>query len=217
MKPRQDYVYAQACGFIAAQGICNLPVNPFEIIQRNRWGIATYQRLGVLTNAAGNFEPLLGRSRDGFTIYNGRNYCIAYNDAVGSFCRIVFTLMHEIGHIWLRHFIDFTEEELSALGRELEEEASPFASYALAPSVVIRRCGLRSPALLQSACGMSAQAASRRLAQFRTWHETQEDKPVEKLFDAYCKVNIARRARLDAADIRYDDDAQASRLKQLPG
>jgi hypothetical protein len=217
MKPRQDYVYAQACGFIAAQGLCNLPVNPFDIIKRNRWGLATYQRLGVLTDEAGNFEPLLGRSRDGFTIYNGRNYCIAYNDAVDSFCRILFTLMHEIGHIWLRHFVDFTDEELTAFNRELEEEASLFAAYVLAPSVVIKRCGLSTPELLQSACGLSAQAASRRLTQFRTWHEMQDDKPVERLFDAYCKVNIARRACMTAVDIRYDDDIQTSKLKQLPG
>ena len=59
MKPRQDYVYAQACGFIAVQGLCNLPINPFELIKRNGWGLVTYRCLGLLTDAEGYAPPAL--------------------------------------------------------------------------------------------------------------------------------------------------------------
>ena len=206
MIPRHDFAYDKACEFIVAEQIANLPVNPFEIIKRNRWGFATYKRLGVLACAAGDFTPLLGKSRDGFTIYNSRNYCIVYNDAIGCFSRIVFTLMHEIAHIWLEHLKQFSEEELILYRRELDEEASLFASFVLAPSVVIKRCGLDSIANLRSACGLSHEAAARRLIQFRSWQPRDADKPVERLLDAYIKVSIARRTFSPAVEILFEEE-----------
>jgi hypothetical protein len=192
MTSRQDNVAARACEFILAQGICSLPVSPEEIIRRNRWGLATYRRLGVLSDVMGSVEPLVGRSRDGFTIYNGRNFCIAYNSDIKTLSRIYFTLMHEIGHIALGHFDLPGASNIISCDPVLEEDASLFASLILAPSVVVTRCGYNTPALLSRECMLSSQAAQARLVQLAGWSPSPRDAKVAKNFSEYIKLNTVR-------------------------
>jgi hypothetical protein len=192
LTPRQDFVCRKACSFILSEGIRSLPVDPFAIIRRNRWGLTTYSHLGELTDSAAGIGLMLLGSPDGFTIYNGRNYCIAYNDSSQAYRRIVFTLMHEIGHIVLGHFVFFSEGELISRQRPFESEASLFASHVLAPSAVVMRCGLDTPRLLMSACSLSAPAAERRLRQLRGWKPSDCDREVEKAFCEYIRMNNAR-------------------------
>ena len=192
MTSRQDYVAARACDFILAQGICSLPVDPEALIRKSRWGLVTYRRLGELSDVIGSVEPLLGRSRDGFTIYNGRNYCIAYNSDICSLNRIYFTLMHEIGHIALGHFLRPGAGGLINCDRSLEDEASLFSALVLAPSAVVTRCGFDTPALLGRACMLSAQAAQARLLQLGCWEPSPGDNEVEHRFEAYIRMNAVR-------------------------
>ena len=52
------------------------------------------------------------QSEDGYSIYNGRNYTIAYNNTHIP-KRIYFTKLHEIGHIYLNHLLIFKETILN--------------------------------------------------------------------------------------------------------
>ena len=209
--PRTDWVYGRACGFIVSQRIDRLPVEPTRIIARNGWGLVTYERLAELDGIPPAAVASLCRSGDGFTIFNGRNYCIAYNSTGHTFGRVVFTLMHEIGHITLGHLSRPDSDALSGDGNDtLEREADYFAGCVLAPSVVIERCGLKNPAQLSAACGLSHQAAVRRLEQHRLWRKVPADEPVNRLLDAYIKTNMAVRCNMRAAEI-VRDESGASR------
>lgn len=209
--PRTDWVYGRACGFIVSQRIDRLPVDPLRIIARNGWGLVTYERLAQLDGIDTAAVASLCRSGDGFTIFNGRNYCIAYNGAVRTSGRVVFTLMHEIGHIALGHLARPDSDILAGDGNDaLEREADYFAGCVLAPSVVIERCGLKNPAQLCGACGLSRRAAARRLEQHRLWREGPADEPVRRMLDAYIRTNMAVRCDMSAAEI-ICDESSASR------
>lgn len=124
------------------QNVYSFPINPIELIKSFHWGLITYEDLARKNNC--NIDAIsecLGT--DGYSMYNGRNYTIAYNNAINSKGRINFTLAHEIGHIILNHHKDFevtntlqdnfTKDEYKIL----ENEANCFARNILAPAPLV--------------------------------------------------------------------------------
>lgn len=124
--------------------ITEFPIDLFRLIKKFKWGLLTYEEMAVKNNCTINdICECLGT--DGYSIYNGNNYTIAYNNAIKSHGRINFTLAHEIGHIILNHHKDFevtevikdnfTKEEYKIL----EYEANCFARNMLAPSPLVNQ------------------------------------------------------------------------------
>ena len=135
-------------------------------------------------------------SRDGYTVFNGNNFCIAYNDAVEFRGRIAFTLLHEAGHIVLGHFRSAGSSHLLfADDPALEAEASRFAGDVLAPFAVLDACGYRTEGAVRAACGLTREAALRRLAELRLWQPGPADGEILRAFAEYVRF-VPRAARL---------------------
>lgn len=106
---RYNKVMVHVNNLFIQEDIKTFPIDPFQIIENNKWGLVTYSELawekGVLV------EDIIEafQSEDGYTIYDGTNYTIAYNNTIKNRGRIRFTLMHEIGHIYMNHLVDFEE------------------------------------------------------------------------------------------------------------
>lgn len=120
------------------QNITEYPVNLFEIIKKFKWGLLTYEEMAKKNNCTiEDISECLGL--DGYSIYNGKNYTIVYNNERKSE-RINFTIAHEIGHIILDHHKDFdvTSVLKDNFSKEeykiLENEANCFARNILAPA-----------------------------------------------------------------------------------
>lgn len=141
---RYEFVMIQVNNLFAKEKIHSFPIDPFQIIKNNKWGLMTYSELAQVHGVTVKDIETAFQSEDGYTIYDGVNHTIAYNDTITVPGRIKFTLMHEIGHIYLDHLIDFDETILarSALTESkykvLENEANSFARNALAPVVVVK-------------------------------------------------------------------------------
>ena len=105
-------VYYMAHRFLDEFGIKWLPVNPEDIIdQRPNWRMKYVSQLAYETGQTE--EHILHhvmRSQDGLSMYDVKNdsYCIIINAAdyipEG---RILWTKLHEIGHIYLGHLVKY--------------------------------------------------------------------------------------------------------------
>jgi len=166
---RYDYCVIKAYEFLNEFSIVDYPIDAFKIITKMKWGILKYSELADKFNCSiEDVIKCLG-SEDGFTIYDGYNYTIAYNDLRKPKNRILFTLFHEIGHIYLQHLIDFEATRLyrGALTKDenkvLENESNAFARNVLAPAVIIMYFNDRSAKYLASKFGITKRAAEARL------------------------------------------------------
>lgn len=162
-------VSIQVNKFFLEEKITTFPVDPFQIINSNKWGLITYSELAKEKGVW--IEDIIDafQSEDGYTIYDGSNYTIAYNDTIYSKGRIRFTLMHEIGHIYLKHLLDFEETVLTRSTltenkyKTLENEANSFARNLLAPVMVVKDLDLKTNYDLVDFFGLSQSAAKVRL------------------------------------------------------
>lgn len=209
---KTEKVYCKSCEFLVDSQIESLPVNPFDIIRANRWGLVTYQELADLLGTSQEEIIQASASCDGFTIFNGRNYCIAYNSRVRQYSRIAFTLLHEAAHIVLGHFAECDSFHNNlAFYRQFESEANFFASNVMAPYVVMRECGLLTPQLLHCACGLSHEAAERRLAGYRCWSPRAIDKKVFSNFSAFIRFSRIQNAPRPDIGIIRDETVSAAK------
>lgn len=153
-------------------GLNKLPIEPLSLIKRKGWTLRTYRfyakkhgvRIQDIIESYG--------TEDGFTTYDGL-YSIAYNDLIRSPGRIRFTLMHEIGHIYLKHLEEF-EQTVLARGYNglseweygvLELEAGIFASEVLSPYPILLTLNWCKSGVIRKYCGLSDKASKKRASQ----------------------------------------------------
>ncbi len=171
---RYERAMNQANILLIKEKISEFPIDPFQIIKNNKWGLVTYSELALEQGVL--IEDIIAafQSEDGYTIYDGENYTIAYNDTIQVYGRIRFTLMHEIGHIYLNHLVEFDETILmrstltESKYKVLENEANSFARNVLAPVMVVKDLGINSINDLVSYFEMSQSAAKVRLKALNT-------------------------------------------------
>ena len=166
---RYDYVSKKASEFLTQYEINSFPLNPFAIIAQEHWGLQSYSELMAAFNCDAMQVCKCLRSKDGYTQYDETNYTIAYNDVEKAEGRVRFTLMHEIGHIYLNHLIDFDKARLyrggltKAEDKVLENEANAFARNVLAPAPVVEQLNRQHWRELVLHFGISKDAAIARL------------------------------------------------------
>lgn len=170
---RYDYCAQKACEFLEEYKIKSFPIDPFEIIQTEKYGLMKYSELMEEYNCSLDKVCTCLRSADGKTILENQYYSIAYNDFKSN-TRIRFTLMHELGHIYLNHLIDFEKTEMLRAGKitstlsiqeykVLENEANAFARNVLSPVPMFLTLKDKSINNVSLAFGISPSAAETRI------------------------------------------------------
>lgn len=166
-------VYSKAHQFIYEFGIRWLPVNPEEIIdQRNNWHLKYVNQVADEIGQTVDYVlKHVMRSQDGLSLYdvNNKSYDIIINasDDIPP-GRVLWTKMHEIGHIYLGHLEKYVVTELRRdnLGSELydvlEYEADMFAGEVLASKWLMRQMSIVSEKDIADICGLTDTAALNR-------------------------------------------------------
>ena len=165
---RYNYCCKKAIEFLINENIILFPFDADEIMRKYKWSNLKYSQLALKHNVSINDIIESYDSEDGYTIFNGRNYSITYNDTIATKQRIYFTKLHEIGHIYLGHFKDFSETILSRSNisesqyKILENEANCFARNVLSPIVLVDYLNL-SKSNIVNAFNVTDAAATTRL------------------------------------------------------
>lgn len=174
---RYDYCAKRACEFLEEYNISSYPIDVEKIITDNKWGLTPYSLLMEQFNCDRDTVIRCLRSMDGYTQLDKDNYSIAYNDDPALGDRKRFTLMHEIGHIYLNHLVDF---DITLLYRGtlsqyenkvLENEANAFARNVLAPVSLVQQLADKAPENISAKFGITYHAASTRRDLFRKDYE----------------------------------------------
>ena len=166
----QAFIRDSAWKFLLEQGITGLPVDPFVLARRNNWLVYTYEDFSRLIHKS--VDTLISKyEKDGFSFWSARmqQYIICYNSNLPfSVCR--WTLLHEMGHIYLRHIT-----QASALSRLrnarsvlMEIEAQGFARRILCPSIVLHYCRALEADDIMRLCVVSREAAIYRSEYMKT-------------------------------------------------
>lgn len=170
---RYDYCAQKAYDFLEQYSIKSFPIDPFEIITKENYGLMKYSELMEEFGCSLDKVCTCLRSSDGKTILDDGYYSIAYNDFKSS-TRTRFTLMHEIGHIYLKHLVDFEKTEMLRNGKfitcltkqeykVLENEANAFARNVLSPISMYFTLKDKSIENIAWAFGLSISAAETRV------------------------------------------------------
>ena len=171
---RYDYVLKKSCEFILSENFKIFPINPFNIINKKKWGLITYTELSQINCITTDSVCKAFKTEHSYSIYDGI-YVIAYNNGK-SVGRTLFNLLHEIGHIVLNHFVDFKDTILLDFNevilrnnsltegkyKILENEANCFARNALSPIVLVNYLNL-SESNIVNAFNVTDAAATTRL------------------------------------------------------
>lgn len=169
---RYDYCSQKACEFLEEFNITSFPINVETIILQNGWGLVKYSEIMERFQCSRSKVILCLGSKDGFTTWDNENYTISYNDSSSLGERTRFTLMHEIGHIYLNHLVDFESTQIyrGSLTIEenkvLENEANAFARNVLVPTYMLHRLNNKSISNISYHFGITPTAAQTRLSLF---------------------------------------------------
>ncbi|WP_422122895.1 ImmA/IrrE family metallo-endopeptidase [Planococcus sp. X10-3] len=154
--------------FIKENSINSLPVDPFVLADLMDVSLKTYTEVSIEKNQTLE-ETIKGfGSRDGIAALSDGVPGIFYNDTeIPS--RVRFTIIHELGHIYLGHLDDFEETSFTRknLSNEkyevLERETNCFARNVLAPLPVVDSLEQINPKSLIELFFISSGAAKARL------------------------------------------------------
>lgn len=143
---------------------CNIrsfPIDCFDILEHYGYKAIKYSEL-----SASKRKACLLLSKDACTIED----TIYYEDG-NLEERIRFSIMHELGHILL-----LTDDE---------DTVDTFASYTLAPRIIIHKRGYRTCDTIHDAFGLSYAASNRALLDYYSWYNricstTQRPSPPEQ-------------------------------------
>lgn len=99
----RKYLRSTTSEFILQNNIRYLPVDPFPIAERNHWETLTYSQFSAII---GKSKSYLIKNYDakGFVFFSSKKqtFIICYNSSL-PFNIIRWTIVHEMGHIYLKH------------------------------------------------------------------------------------------------------------------
>lgn len=203
---RTLWVFYMAHRFIYEYGIHWLPVNPEDIIDANpNWQLKYVSQLAYETGQSEQYIlDHVMRSQDGLSIYDVKadRYDIIINAAENiPPGRVLWTKMHEIGHIYLghlkqNHLTEIKKDELPPnVYVQMEFEADMFAGEVLASKWLMRNLEIYDEHDITFICGISDEAARNR---YRKATEDYQFTPANVVFtlhqfDNYLKeITICR-------------------------
>ena len=177
-QPRLKYVAQKAYQLLIDMGFDRFPISPFEIIKQypKRIICLSWSEARTILHSKDPFHlHQLGAEARTIHVRDQDLYMIVYDDVnMTNPDRILWTIMHELGHIVLGHLVDFEATVLSRGGLSrteysvLEIEAHRFAAEVFAPAAFFRHLRYVGSKELRLICGISEEAANKQYNYMQT-------------------------------------------------
>ena len=224
-------VFYAAHKFMYDFGIRWLPVNPIEIIRSQpNWRLKYVHQLAAEIGKSPSYIcDHIMRSKDGLAIYdvaqNQYNIILNAGDEIPQ-TRMLWTAIHEIGHIYLGHLKSTRVKSITSdnldydLYSQLEFEADIFAGEVLASKWIMRHLDIVDERDIALICGISDDAA---LSRYKKATEDYSFEPANAVFTLhnfgeYMKEITVCRDRADFELVKFvsQNPVQAKLSKVLP-
>ena len=160
-------VMARVRRFIKECNLVKFPVNIKELCEMNDIELIKYSSICNTLNITIKEFSRLSSSKDGFTLLIDGVATIFYNDTL-LIERQIFTVLHEIGHIFLGHLFIYNTS-IIINQKSLENEANCFSRNVIAPVTEILKLNIKKD-IEKISCkfSMSKAAAKMRVDFFET-------------------------------------------------
>ena len=165
MVPRRKFSINCAYKFLISNKVVDFPVDVFEIIDNNGWGLMTdIEYMKAKGVDRWEIEEMM-QNGDAMVVLEKGLYTIVYKIRFPK--RVRFSLAHEIGHIVMNHLIEFPIVESVELYDALEKEADVFATRLLSPPVVMWEEGIETLESVISFFNVSKSCAANRIKEHK--------------------------------------------------
>lgn len=185
---QQYFRLSELCmSFLADNNISELPVSLNKIVKNNNWKIIPYSRLRLVNIKS--YQLVMERNL-GFAELRQGHYFIYYDDEKSIEVQR-FTIAHEIGHVVLNHFREFSNCR--------EKEANMFAARLLMPMCVLHECRVNSSEEIAKLCKVSQTAAAFRnerlqmLKNRNKFYKNEKEKLVYKNFKTFIDTTLIKK------------------------
>lgn len=153
----------------------NIDRLPVDIVK-----IASDCRISIIKNKE---LHELRKGEAGISILHGGEWFIIYDDAMNK-GRIMFTIAHELGHIFLGHPLkyDHHARTIDVLKPQVETEADMYAARLLAPACVLWGLGIHNAKEIADICMLSKEASQNRAKRMDELYKRNKflTSPIEK-------------------------------------
>lgn len=194
-QPRYGYAAETAYRLLLDMDFDSFPILPSDIIDRypDRIIVLPWSKARDILESVDPYHlHQLNAEARTMHVRGSHLYTIIYDDVrITNPDRIRWTIMHELGHICLKHLVHFENTGLNRGGltkREygvLEQEAHRFAAEVFMPSAFFR--GMRIDRFaLRLVCGVSQEAADRQYNKLQDMKYYGSGKYDDALYRAFC-------------------------------
>jgi Zn-dependent peptidase ImmA (M78 family) len=167
---RKSYIILSVAKLIKQLNIKELPLKMEPVYTRLNYGLISSNKISQIYNK-NDFLSIKSKKIDAKTIHHKdySDYITIYDENI-RYERRKFTFAHELGHITLNHFIDYTDVlEARSISDELykilENEANFFAAEFLAPLNILKLLNATSREDIINLSSISKKAADMRLGE----------------------------------------------------
>ena len=177
-QPRLKFAAQRAYQLLIDMGFTRFPISPFTIIKSSKQRIIcmSWSEARTILHSEDPFHlHQLGAEARTVRVRDRDLYMIVYDDVnMTNPDRILWTIVHELGHVLLGHLVDFEATALSRGGLSrteysvLEIEAHRFAAEVLAPAAFFRSQPYIGNKELRLICGISEEAANKQYNYLQT-------------------------------------------------
>lgn len=197
LKIRYKYIHKVVNDLYISLGIESYPIDISRVISSlNDIVVIPYSKFMSDFNLTKDQVFSFLSSSDGCCHYkqSSNSYIIYYNDiTINNTKRTYWTIMHELGHIFCRHyllkddsFIGYTDDEIYDFK---EHEANYFSSIFLAHPAVLNELDIHGYYEIEIFCNLSSQAAKYRYNSYKRfityYFFTSSDRYIIRNFQKY--------------------------------